>query len=409
MNQARTDLIDVFNAGLNRVRGKRAVIAELQAQPLPNAPVHLVAVGKAASDMTLGALEVWGAHIVDGLLITKRGHLVPALKDHQRITAVESDHPVPSVKSLQAGERLLTYLNARNRSGAQFLFLLSGGASSLVEVLVPGMDLAELKNITQTLLAKGLNIMQMNAVRRALSTIKGGRLATHLKGCRTLNLMISDVPSDNPSVIGSGLLNPTTDTDDERQWVAQLNHVHSAPLPEQEVFDHIDTRIIARLDDAKQACVARACQLGYSASLMPEFIAGDVIQVAHDLPQALAANLHQLLVWGGEPSMNLPEQPGRGGRNQHLALLIAKQIAGRDGTYFLVAGTDGSDGPTSDAGALVDATTVQRGEAAGLDLEKSLAHADSGNFLEGSGDLITTGPTGTNVMDLIIARQFDVD
>lgn len=404
-NKARADLIDIFNAGLDRVRGRQAVVAELKAHPPTDSPLHVVAIGKAASDMTLGALDVLGVQVVDGLVITKRGHSVATLNNHPRIEVVESDHPVPSEKSLEAGERLLAYLRTHNSVGSHFLFLLSGGASSLVEVLVTGVSLADLKQMTQTLLGEGLNIMQINTVRRALSCIKGGRLANYLAGCEVLNLMISDVPGDNPSVIGSGLLNPTLDSsEDHLQPVAALlSHVNTAPLPDKATFDKIDTRIIACLDNAKQACVERAKRLGYRAHLISEFVDQDVVEAADNLCKMLAQSDYQLLVWGGEPSVNLPNQPGRGGRNQHLALLIAKQIAGQSNTYFVIAGTDGTDGSTSDAGALVDGATVERGQLAGLDLEESLVKADSGHFLERSGDLITTGPTGTNVMDLMIA------
>ena len=408
-DKIRSDLMQIFNSGLNRVKGRRAVIADLEAHRPSSEALHLVAIGKAASDMTLGALDVLGNRIKDGLLITKHLHTAPELHDHNSIEVIESDHPVPSDKSLEAGRRLLAYLESRTVRKAHFLFLLSGGASSLVEVLPAGMRLENLKNITEVLLAKGLDIGQMNAVRQSLSCIKGGRLAMRLEGCAVLNLMISDVPGDDPSVIGSGLLNPPhtkPNFDDYPTEIKDcLTGITLVPPPDAEVFRLIDTRIVARLDNAKKACVNKAIALGYDARLMPDFVAGDVVAVAERLCDTLFTDKHQLLVWGGEPSMQLPQSPGRGGRNQHLALLIAERLSNEEGVYFVIAGTDGSDGPTTDAGALVDGTTVRRASALGLDIKHSLANADSGSFLEQTGDLINTGPTGTNVMDLMIGLR----
>ncbi len=408
-NKIRSDLMQIFNSGLDRVRGRQAVVADLEVHRVSSEELHLVAIGKAASDMTLGALDVLGNRIKDGLLITKHLHTAPELHDNDLIEVIESDHPVPSDRSLEAGARLLAYLESRAVRKADFIFLLSGGASSLVEVLPAGMHLQDLKNITGVLLAQGLDIGRMNLVRQALSCIKGGRLAMKLKGCKVLNLMISDVPGDDPSVIGSGLLNPPRTKlnfyDYPKEIRDYLTDIALVPPPDTEAFRLINTRIVARLDDAKEACVNKALALGYDACLMPDFIEGDVVAVANRLCDTLLADKHQLLVWGGEPSMQLPQSPGRGGRNQHLALLIAERLLNEDGVYFVIAGTDGSDGPTTDAGALVDGTTANRGLALGLDIKHSLANADSGNFLEQTQDLISTGPTGTNVMDLMIGLR----
>ena len=405
----RSDLMQIFNSGLDRVRGRRAVVADFEAHRVDGEELYLVAIGKAASDMTLGALDVLGDRIKDGLLITKHLHTAPELHDNDSIEVIESDHPVPSDKSLEAGRQLLTYLESRAVREAHFIFLLSGGASSLVEVLPAGMHLKDLKSITEMLLAKGLDIGQMNAVRQALSCIKGGRLAIKLRGCKVLNLMISDVPGDDPSVIGSGLLNPPytkPNFDDYPKEIRDcLTDIALVPPPDTEAFRLIDTRIVARLNDAKEACVNKAIDLGYDACLMTDFVEGGVVAVADRLCETLFTNKHQLLVWGGEPSMQLPQSPGRGGRNQHLALLIAERLSNRDGVYFVIAGTDGSDGPTTDAGALVDGTTASKGLALGLDIKHSLANADSGSFLEQTQDLIRTGPTGTNVMDLMIGLR----
>ncbi|MBC6413454.1 MAG: DUF4147 domain-containing protein [Chromatiales bacterium] len=405
----RTDLMQIFNCGIDRVRGRSAVISALKAYPITSSQLHLLAIGKAASDMTLGALTVLGDSVKDGLLITKRGHIAAELKKNNIIELIESDHPLPSDASLHAGQKLLDYLDSRAVAGAHFLFLLSGGASSLVEVLATGMTLVDLKEMTRLLLSKGFDIGQMNALRQAVSCIKGGRLAAKLRGCKTLNLMISDVPRDDPAVIGSGLLSQPSgklNLDDYPQEIKQcLNNMELVAQPNADAFSCIDTRIVACLDDAKTACVDQAIALGYDAYAVADFIAGDVSEVAERLYQTLSDSTHRLLIWGGEPAMHLPANPGRGGRNQHLALLLAERIAHKEGIYFLIAGTDGSDGPTTDAGALVDANTIARGVSKGFDVKHSLAAADSGHFLSQTKDLISTGPTGTNVMDLMIGLK----
>ena len=408
-DKVRNDLIQIFNRGIDRVRGHSAVSADLKTHPLASEYLYLVAIGKAASDMTSGALSILGDRIKDGLLITKRGHTTPELIKNNAIEVIESDHPIPTDTSVHAGQRLLAYLADRAMSGTHFLFLLSGGASSLVEVLPGGMNLEDLKNLNQLLLAKGLDIGQMNALRQTVSCIKGGRLATKLNGCKTLNLMISDVPGDDPAVIGSGLLNPPRtklNLDDYPREIKEcLRHIALVPPPDNEVFSNINTRIIARLDDAKAACADEAIALDYDACVIADFVDGDISEVADRLYHTLSNTQHRLLIWGGEPAMKLPPSPGRGGRNQHLALLLAERIAYKEGVYFLIAGTDGSDGPTTDAGALVDGNTVAKGLSMGLDIKHSLAVADSGNFLAQTANLVTTGPTGTNVMDLMIGLK----
>ncbi len=418
MGDPRADLRGIYEAGLDRVRGFDAVRNYLEVRDSGSGDVpflpyaHLVAVGKAASMMARGALDSsCGDRIIDGLVITKHGHVEDDLAKQQRIECIESDHPVPGVNTLRAGERLLEYLFERAKGDARFLFLLSGGTSSLVEVPAGGMELDDLRDLTRQLLASGLDITQMNRVRRSVSGIKGGRLAAHLNRCSTVNLMISDVPGDDPGVIGSGLLTPvreTVDPDDCPGAVRELlERVELVPVPGAAEFEMIESEIIACLDDAKRRCEATAESWGYRRKLSPEpaFVQGDVAEAAEVMCRQLHASRGEVLIWGGEPTVKLPDKPGRGGRNQQLALSVALKIKGEPGTYFLSAGTDGTDGPTADAGALVDGGTVERGEKKGLDAEDCLRRADAGTFLDVSGDLVTTGPTGTNVMDLMIGLR----
>ena len=294
------------------------------------------------------------------------------------------------------------------RSDAELLFLISGGASSLVERLVDGVTLDDLQRVNQWLLASGLDIHTMNYVRKSLSLIKGGRLAHTLGGRKTLALLISDVPGDDPATIGSGLLVPAhfVETDlslELPQWVtALMSGGVPAPASDDFIFKNITLEIVASLDDAKQAAAESGRQLGYAVYQHAGVLQGDAVLVARQLAVELLNGPAGLHIWGGETTLQLPSQPGRGGRNQHLALVVATELSGCDGVFFLAAASDGSDGPTDDAGGFVDGETVARGRVAGFDANAALANADAGTFLAASGDLIRTGPTGTNVMDLLL-------
>ena len=403
--EIRHDLMEIYQAGVRRVRGLEAVKQFLEKSPLQQS-VHVVAIGKAASSMTRGALAVHDKQIKDGLLITKHHHFEREITDDARFICIESDHPVPGECTLYAGKVLLDYLEEKAVAGATFLFLLSGGASSLVEVFVAGMTLEDLKQLNRNLLADGLDIGQMNQVRRALSQIKGGRLAQWLPGCTVLNLLISDVPGDDPAVVGSGLLTPMNATEDFSKYSSSvrnlLNKFERATRLDDACFAHIDTRIVACLDDAKTAAAEKADALGYEVVVMSAFLEGDAAKAGGNIARILQCERNKLFIWGGETFVSLPVHPGRGGRNQHLALASAIAMNSIQDIYLLSAGTDGSDGPTADAGALVDNETIRRGQQAGYDAPDCLQRADAGSFLEATGDLITTGPTGTNVMDLVI-------
>ncbi len=357
--------------------------------------------------MAQGAHEALGANIVDALVVTKHGH-AEALP----WPVLEAGHPLPDERSLVAGQRLIDFAVAIPLD-ATVLVLLSGGASALVEALPEGMDLAQLRALNDWLLAAGLDIVAMNRIRKRLSRIKGGRLARLLAPRPVLCLAISDVPGDDPRAIGSGplvadaSLQAPPDTTGLPDGVAEaLRHSPSAPAVDDACFQNVQFEIIARLDDAKRAAAEAARQLGYPVTLHPEFIDGDALAAGARLAQALlAAPAGEVQVWGGETTLKLPLHPGRGGRNQSLALAAVLALRGHENVWFLSAGTDGTDGPTLDAGALVDGGTIVRGEAEGIAARQALATADAGNFLAASGDLLQTGPTGTNVMDLMLGLR----
>ncbi len=399
----------IFQAALRRVEGAGAVAAWLRAHPLEG-ELGLIAFGKAAQSMADGAFSVLGGRIARALIITKQGHLDPRACRQRGWEAIESSHPVPDANSLRAGERLLAFL--AEADPRPLLFLVSGGASSLVEAPVAGVDLEFLARTNRWLLGSGLDIVQMNLIRKGLSRIKGGGLLAHLGARDTHALAISDVPGDRPGAIGSGLLVPEPEL--ARQlaamrlpdWLrerldAGLAQRQSPPVQAPELH------IVANLALAREAAAESARALGYPVRVYDEFLDGEAADTGRRLAGIVRQGPPGVSIWGGETTVELPPEPGRGGRNQHLALAAAGVLAGSADGYLLAAGTDGTDGPTEDAGALVDGGTLERGAAEGLDADRCLAGADAGRFLEASGDLIATGPTGTNVMDLVIGLKVE--
>ncbi len=402
----RHHLIQAYQAALGAVDGRRCVERALERLQLQDR-VYVIAIGKAAAAMMHGACDVLAGRLQQGLLITKAGH-IDVFPTH--IKQLEAGHPWPTQASLDAGKALLKFIHSTPKD-ARLLFLISGGASSLVEVLPEGINIAELYRVNGWLLGSGLDIHAMNHVRKAVSSIKGGRLAQQLGGRTTQLLLISDVPGDDPATIGSGLLMPeillsTEAPLDLPEWIETLMQ-KGCPAPQinESCFENIDTEIIARLSDAKHAAAEAGRVLGYEVCEHAAVLGGDAVLLGRQLASELLNGPEVMHVWGGETTVCLPAHPGRGGRNQHLAMAVAIELAGEENITFLAAGSDGTDGPTNDAGALVDGDTLSRGMAEGLEPRSALQNADAGTFFAASGDLIQTGPTGTNVMDLMIGLK----
>jgi len=411
LNQQHHDkLLTIYRAALAAANGHDRVAYYLTHHPFDTS-VYVVAIGKAALAMAAGAHDILDEQIIKGLVITRHGYDVPALPASAPFTVIEAGHPTPDANSLKAGNALLEFIAATPQD-AKLLFLISGGTSALVEVLPEGVTLDDLEKINHWLLGSGYPIANINAVRKAVSSIKGGRLAKQLEGRKTLQLLISDVQGDDPATIGSGLL-----VADELskaiiqnltlpEWISTIiKQPEPMSIKGDACFANIQTEIIARAADARQGASAKAKELGYEVFLHDEFIAGDVARAADYILDELSKNTHGLHIWSSEVTVQLPEHPGQGGRCQHLALAMAEKIKGRDDILLLAAGTDGTDGPSDDAGALVDGGTIERGAQEGLDARHCLEMANSGEYLAESGDLVSTGGTGTNVMDLILGLK----
>jgi hydroxypyruvate reductase len=400
-NTGRSDprrklLLELFRLALESVDGRLCVrdalrarlVADASGSQAPPRRVWAAAVGKAACAMVLGAHDALGDSLERAILITKDDHVAPQAHAIRGVEVIESAHPMPDQRSLAAGERLLQWVD-EIPADVELLFLISGGASSLVESLVPGATFAQLTALNAKGLASGMDIVQLNAQRGQLSQIKGGRLAARvsarLAGRRATAYFISDVPGHDPAVIGSGLMGPSAGSNG--------------------ADDGIDRTVIASIDHAVERVRAEALARGLTANKDSRAFDGAVERLAVRFSHELHMSLSQVCVWGGESTVTLPKNPGRGGRNQHLALAAARIIAGHENLLLLVAGTDGTDGVTSDAGALVDGETCSRVALAELDVQEALDKADSGTALQASGDLINTGPTGTNVGDIVIGLK----
>ena len=377
-------LLGLLRTGLQRVEGRACVRAALSGLAPAPARVWLAAIGKAAESMALGAHEALGTAIERTLLITRDAPSAAQFVAGGAVEVLLGAHPVPDERSLAAGARLLRWVDSVPPE-AQLLFLISGGASSLVEVLETGATLHDFAELTRQAFAQGLAIGELNARRAALSGIKGGRLAARLRGRPARALFVSDVPQDDPRVIGSGLMGPAASGE-----------------------DRVERQVVASVDQAVAAVAAAAAGLGLSVHAPPRRFEGDAARLAARFAHELRLASVQLCVWGGESTVRLPPHPGRGGRNQHLALAAARLIAGHADLMLLAAGTDGIDRVTEDAGALIDAETCARLTLAELDADRCLQQADSARALAASGDLVHTGPTATNVGDLVIGLKLPV-
>jgi hydroxypyruvate reductase len=336
---------------------------------------------------------------------------------------VEAGHPLPDAAGLDATERVLALAQSANEADL-VLVLLSGGASANWIAPAAGVSLDDKRALTRALLASGADIREINTVRKHLSRIKGGRLAALAARARMLTLAISDVPGDDPAVIGSGptVPDPSTLADAEailRQRKAAIprsivralrDPANETPKPGTAVFARGEYRIIARAADALAAAARTARDEGLTPAILSDRVEGEAREVARDHARSAKAvkarGKRTLLLSGGELTVTLGKGhgKGRGGPNQEYALALALALDGAAHIAALAGDTDGTDGgvgrPDDPAGALIDGTTLARARALGLEAARFLAEHDSSGFFERLGDLLASGPTCTNVNDL---------
>ena len=424
-----TDMTAIRTAALAAVDPAAAVTRALRDGLGPLQGRHrllVIAVGKAAVPMGEAALQALGPAVERAIIITKRGQ-APRRRPTSSTALFACGHPVPDEAGLQAAARVEAALREGKEDGV--LLLLSGGASALLPAPAPPLTLADLQRTTDLLLRSGQPIEALNAVRKHLSRLKGGQLARLAAPRPLLALVLSDVVGDRLDVIGSGpaVPDPTTYADawavleaaDLVERVPEAVRAHlqrglrgelpETPKPGDPIFRRVEHRIVGSNRLAAQAAVAQARNLGYRALLLTTFVEGEAREVAK-VAAALVKGARKYgdplppplcLVWGGETTVTVRGK-GRGGRNQELALAAALALEGCPHFLLMALATDGTDGPTEAAGGLVDGGTAARIRAAGLEPQALLADNDARRALEAAGDLLITGPTGTNVNDLLV-------
>lgn len=401
-----TDAQTIIQEALTACLPDQAVRRALEGRTFGAGRVFLVAAGKAAWQMADCAARLLGDRLEAGVVVTKHGH---SRGEIPRCTVYEGGHPVPdedSFRGTRAAMELVEHLTAEDT----VVFLVSGGGSALFECpLIPAEELSQL---TQAMLACGADIVEMNTVRKRLSAVKGGRFAQLCAPAQVFSIVLSDILGDPLDMIASGPAYPDQSTCAQAQEVAEKYQLPLSPqaralLQEEtpKALDNVETVITGSVRELCAAAGAACRRLGYEPVLLTDQLCCQAKEAGSFL--ASIARTHQgtkkslAFLAGGETVVLLTGQ-GKGGRNQELALSAAQGIAGLENTLLFSLGSDGTDGPTDAAGGLVDGTTKDHLEAAGLTIHQVLAENDAYHALDRVGGLIRTGPTGTNVNDVAV-------
>lgn len=403
----KSDALSIFQAALTAADAGNAVRRHFRMPGGALGRVIVIAAGKAAYAMAAAVTEMIPQTPERVIVVTKHGHAGPVRAGWE---IHEAGHPIPDENGLRASYAIRDALAGMEERDL-VVVAISGGASALLVAPAEPVTLADKQITTDLLLRGGADIHQLNAVRKQLSFLKGGRLAALAYPARVIGLLLSDVIGDPLPVIGSG---PTV--------LDQINVAESeAVLRRFGLWDVVPASVRARLSSAAavgparvenvlvgsnrlalEAAAKRAQELGYVTTLVSDCLSGEARVVAREQAALLkAATPPACLLSGGETTVTVTGE-GRGGRNQEFALAVACEIDGRSGLAALCAGTDGTDGPTPAAGAYVDGTTVERAFSEGMPPLIFLEQNDSYSFFVPLGDLVQTGPTGTNVMDVNI-------
>jgi hydroxypyruvate reductase len=384
--------------------------------------VRVVAVGfgKASAAMAESLEEILGDRLTDGLVVVKDGCVAPT----RRVRIVEAGHPVPDARGEAAARAILDQVSGLDERDVVFV-LISGGGSALTPAPAPPVTLAEKRVVTRLLLAAGATITELNAVRKHLSLIKGGQLARRAAPAQVVGLVLSDVIGDPLDVIASGPAAPDSSTfqtaidvlkhrhiwDDapasvrDRLTAGQRGEIPETPKPGDPLFARVSHHVIGNNTLVAEAAAARAARLGYRPLLLTRSLEGEAREVARDLiVRARTLTPPACLIAAGETTVTV-RGPGLGGRCQEFALAAAIELDGVPDVTVLAAGTDGTDGPTDAAGGLIDGATVKRAQAAGVDARAALKDNDAHRALQASGDLVVSGPTRTNLLDLYVVLQ----
>jgi hydroxypyruvate reductase len=430
----RKQAVAVFRAGLEAADPAAAVLRFLRVKqgrllagrrgyPLDGFEnVWVVGAGKASAAMARAVERVLGSRIRGGLVNVKDGHLARL----RRIELNECGHPVPDSRGVRGAERIAEIVRGAGKRDL-IVCVISGGASALLPMPAAPITLEEKRATTALLLGCGANIHEINAVRKHISRIKGGQLARLAYPAQVLALLVSDVVGDDLDAIGSGPTAPDASTFAGAQAILDkyglgeripaavreriergvLGEIAETPKPGDAAFGRTTNLVVGSNRLAVDAAARKARELGLRPMVLSAVIEGEAREVAR-MHAAIAREVRATgrpmkppvcLISGGETTVTLRGN-GLGGRNQEFVLAAAIDLAGSDRVVALSGGTDGTDGPTDAAGAIADGATIQRAEGLGLDARRFLAENDSYRFFDALGDLLKTGPTGTNVMDL---------
>ncbi|AEH51445.1 glycerate kinase type-2 family protein [Pseudothermotoga thermarum] len=406
------DALQIIQKTIESVLPDNAVKDQLSKLNL-DGKFFVLAIGKAAWRMAKAASEILKDKIIKGVVITKYNH---SLGEIENFEIYEAGHPVPDENSLKATDRALQLISKLDET-VQILFLISGGGSSLFEKLKEGITLAQLQQITKDLLACGANITEINAIRKRLSLVKGGKFAEFVYPRKIIALVLSDVLQDRLDSIASGPAYPDlTTTQEVLQIVERYNLRLDEPLKRYlleetpKVVTNAEHYIIGSVKTACETAESVAKSLGYNTVILTTTLNCE----AKEAGRFLASIAKEILIFdrpirkpaaiilGGETVVHV-KGTGKGGRNQELALSAAIEIAGLKSVVIASVGTDGTDGPTDAAGGIVDGQTVLKIKEAGLDPIKLLDNNDSYRALDLANCLLKIGPTGTNVNDLVLA------
>lgn len=414
-----------------KLTGDRLEIADAAVDLSNFRKILVIGAGKAGATMAGAVENILGERIFDGIVVVKDGPTAPL----ERIRILEASHPVPDERGIEAARAIMSLLDAHASLETLVLCLISGGGSALLPLPREPVSLKDKQKITDLLLRCGATIDEINTVRKHLSKIKGGRLAQAAYPSRLFCLILSDVVGDRLDTIASGpaVGDPSTFSDCRgvletyKIWHEAPESVrkiieggirgdfNETPDPDDQIFHSVSNMIIGNNHSALEAASAEASSLGFNTLTLSTRMTGEAREVGTKLAiktlgigrTAAPIAPPACVLAGGETTVTIRGN-GKGGRNQELALAAALELAGKSEekeSYNIVIagiGTDGSDGPTDAAGAIVDTTTVERAREKGLDSRTYLDRNDSYNLLGPIGDLFITGPTGTNVMDLMI-------
>ena len=428
LHKLREEAKEIFLEGIRAVDPYKAVYEEVEKLKISHERydgIYIVGAGKATAPMAKAIEDLFDGRIKEGVINVKYGFSEPL----RYTQIIEAGHPLPDENGLRGAKKIRELLQGLGKNDLVFS-LISGGGSALLPIPADNITLEEKQKLTQLLLECGASIDEINIVRKHISLSKGGQLAKAAFPAKVINLMLSDVVGDRIDIIASGpfVPDPSTFADawevlEKYKLIRRIprtilsylkagikGDVSETPKPGDRIFKNVLNRIVANNITALRACEKRAKKLGYNTLILSSMIEGETREIAK-MHTAIAKEIIKngipvqppaCVISGGETTVTIRGN-GLGGRNQEFCLAAAIEIAGIDGDVVILSGgTDGNDGPTDAAGAIVDPYTVEKGRKKGMEATEYLENNDSYTYLKNTEALLVTGPTKTNVMDIHI-------